>query len=82
MSTDWSCPRIPDPFREGISVVRCTVKRLMGALGLKGARRGNTVRATTPDTSAQCPLDHVSRQFKASRPNELWVQDFTYLCAG
>jgi transposase InsO family protein len=31
------------------------------------------------DTSAPCPLDHVNRQFKASRPNELWVSDFTYV---
>lgn len=61
--------------------MRCTVKRLMGALGLKGARRGNTVRTTTPDVSP-CPLDYVSQQFKASRPNELWVSDFTYLSAG
>lgn len=63
-------------------MARCTVERLMGALGLQGARRCKTVRTTTPDTSAPCPRDHVSRQFKASRPNELWVQDFTYLCAG
>jgi len=34
---------------------------------------------TTPDKSAPCPLDHVNRQFRASRPNELWVSDFTYV---
>lgn len=34
---------------------------------------------TTPDKSAPCPLDHVNRQFQASRPNELWVSDFTYV---
>ena len=65
--------------REGIPVARCTVERLMRAMGLQGARRGKTVRTTTPDTSAPCPLDHVNRQFKASRPNELWVSDFTYV---
>jgi len=65
--------------REGIRVARCTVERLMRAMGLQGARRGKTVRTTTPDTSAPCPLDHVNRQFKASRPNELWVSDFTYV---
>jgi transposase InsO family protein len=65
--------------REGIRVARCTVERLMGKLGLAGTRRGKRLRTTTPDTSAPCPLDRVNRQFKASRPNELWVSDFTYV---
>ena len=65
--------------REGIVVARCTVERLMRAMGLQGARRGRAVRTTTPDTSAPCPLDHVNRHFHASRPNELWVSDFTYV---
>ena len=63
--------------REGIAVARCTVERLMRAMGLQGVRRGRAVRTTTPDTSAPCPLDHVNRHFRASRPNELWVSDFT-----
>jgi len=65
--------------REGIVVARCTVERLMRDLGLQGARRGKTVRTTVPDASALCPLDRVNRQFKADRPNQLWVSDFTYV---
>ena len=65
--------------REGIVVARCTVERLMRAMGLQGARRGRAVRTTTPDTSAPRPLDRVNRVFKAERPNELWVSDFTYV---
>lgn len=65
--------------REGIRVARCTVERLMGRLGLQGVRRGKSVRTTTPDTSAPCPLDRVNRVFKADRPNQLWVSDFTYV---
>ncbi len=65
--------------REGIGVARCTVERLMRRLGLPGARRGKTVRTTVPDRSAPCPLDRVNRQFKADRPNQLWVSDFTYV---
>ena len=65
--------------REGITVARCTVERLMKRLGLQGARRGKVVRTTTPDTSAPCPLDRVNRQFQAQRPNQLWVSDFTYV---
>lgn len=51
----------------------------MRAMGLQGARRGKTVHTATPDTCAPCPLDQVNRQFKASRPNELWMSDFTYV---
>jgi transposase InsO family protein len=65
--------------REDIVVARCTVERLMRRLGLEGVRRGKTVRTTTPDTSAPCPLDRVNRQFQADRPNQLWVSDFTYV---
>ncbi|WP_423213598.1 IS3 family transposase [Ralstonia solanacearum] len=65
--------------REGIRVARCTVERLMKRQGLQGVRRGKVVRTTTPDTSAPCPLDRVQRVFKAERPNQLWVSDFTYV---
>jgi transposase InsO family protein len=65
--------------REDIAVARCTVERLMRRLGLEGVRRGKSVRTTTSDTSAPCPLDRVNRQFQADRPNQLWVSDFTYV---
>jgi transposase InsO family protein len=65
--------------REGMRVARCTVERLMRRHGLRGAIRGKVVRTTVSDPGAPCPLDRVNRQFKASRPNELWVSDFTYV---
>ena len=65
--------------REAIPVARCTVERLMSLLGLHGARRGKTVRTTVPDRSVPCPLDRVTRQFVADRPDQLWVSDFTYV---
>jgi transposase InsO family protein len=65
--------------REGITVARRTVERLMRADGLRGALRGKTVRTTRPDPASPCPLDHVNRQFVAQRPNQLWVSDFTYV---
>lgn len=65
--------------REGIQVARCTVERLMRQQGLRGVRRGKVVRTTFGDTAAPCPLDRVNRQFKADRPNQLWVSDFTYV---
>ena len=65
--------------REGTAVARCTVERLMRLRGLQGARRGKAVRTTVPDPKAACPRDRVNRQFKADRPNQLWVADFTYV---
>jgi len=65
--------------REGQEVARCTVARLMQAMGLQGVIRGKPVRTTVSNKAAPCPLDHVNRQFKAPRPNALWVSDFTYV---
>ena len=65
--------------REAIPVARCTVERLMSVLGLEGAVRGRRFKTTTPDEEAERPLDLVERDFSASRPNELWVSDLTYV---
>ena len=65
--------------REGHPVARCTVERLMRRCGLQGVRRGKVVRTTVSDSKAACPLDRVNRQFRAARPNQLWVSDFTYV---
>jgi putative transposase len=65
--------------REGFDVARCTVARLMRAMGLAGVIRGKPVRTTISDRSAPCPRDHVNRQFRAPAPNRLWVSDFTYV---
>ena len=65
--------------REGTAVARCTVERLMRRLGLRGVIRGKVVRTTVSDCKAPCPLDRVNRQFRAERPNQLWVSDFTYV---
>ena len=65
--------------REGIGVARCTVARLMRVMGLQGVVRGRKIRTTVPDPSVACPLDRVNREFKAPRPNALWVSDFTYV---
>jgi transposase InsO family protein len=66
--------------RERVSVARCTVERLMREQGLRGVVRGRAFTVTTrTDEAVACPPDLVERQFAASRPNELWVADLTYV---
>lgn len=65
--------------REGIRVARCTVERLMRKLGLHGVVRGKRCRTTISDPAMSRPADLVNRQFKATRPNQLWVADFTFV---
>jgi hypothetical protein len=67
-------------LRNGETVPRCQVQRLMRAAGIRGAkRRGKPWRTTAPDPAASRAPDRVERDFTASRPDELWVADFTYL---
>jgi putative transposase len=66
--------------RRAEPVARCTVARLMKEMGLQGAVRGRKfVRTTIADEAAPRPQDLVSRQFRATAPNQLWVADLTYV---
>jgi putative transposase len=65
--------------RHGIPVARCTVERLMRAHGWRGVTRARTVRTTTADPGHSRAPDLVKRDFKAERPGQLHVADFTYV---
>jgi len=65
--------------REGIEIARCTAARLMKQMELAGVIRGKPMKTTVSNSAAPCPRDKVNRQFYASRPNALWVSDFTYV---
>ena len=66
--------------REGTRVARCTIERLMREMGLRGVSRGRAWKITTqPDQAAARAKDLVDRHFTATRPNQLWVADFTYV---
>jgi putative transposase len=65
--------------RTGHEAGRDRVARVMRRAGIRGAK-GRTKRwqTTQPDLVRRLP-DLVERRFQASRPDELWVADFTYL---
>ena len=66
--------------REGLREARCRVRRVMREMGLSGAVRGRAWTTTTQAApEADRPLDLVDRHFIATRPNQLWVSDFTYV---
>ena len=65
--------------REGIIVARCTIERLMREMGLRGVVRGKRQITTISDSKQNRAPDLVKRIFKATRPNQLWVADFTYV---
>jgi hypothetical protein len=65
--------------REGVSAARCTVERLMQKIGIHGVVRGKKPFTTVSDPEQERAPDLVKRQFTATRPNQLWVADFTYV---
>ena len=65
-------------IRDGHTVARCTVERLMRVNGLRGVSRAKTPRTTVPAKDS-FPEDRVNRSFTAVAPNQLWVADITYI---
>jgi putative transposase len=63
--------------RQGIPVAKCTVERLKNEHGWHGRTRGRRVRTTIADPAASRAPDLVNRHFKAARPGQLHVADFT-----
>ena len=76
----YGVPRVHAELRfAGTRCSRKRVARLMRSAGLEGAHRRRFVRTTTRDRATAPAPDLVNRSFHASRPNELWVADITYL---
>jgi putative transposase len=65
--------------REQFRVAKCTTERLMQKLGIQGVKRGKGYKTTITDDLAARPADLVNRNFSATRPNQLWVADITFV---
>jgi len=63
----------------GIRVARCTIERLMRTYGIAGVGPAKTKKTTLPGRAPVPADDLVRRNFVASRPDELWLADFTYV---
>jgi len=67
-------------IRAGHEIGRDQVARLMREMGIQGvSRRRRKVFTTIADPDATRALDLVNRQFRADRPDALWVTDLTYV---
>ena len=60
-------------------VGRCTVERLMRRYGIVGVGPAKATRTTFPGSRPVPAADLVRRNFTASRPDQLWLADFTYV---
>ncbi len=80
----YGAPRIQAELRLGrdIAVSRKRIARLMRQAGLVGVSRRRGVRTTVRDGAAVPAPDLVGRDFRAVRPNTLWVADITYVATG
>ncbi len=79
----YGAPRVQAELRDsGVQVSRKRVARLMRQAGLRGVSRRRRPRTTRRDANSIAPPDLVDRDFTASRPNELWVADITFVPTG
>ncbi|MGH3430262.1 MAG: IS3 family transposase [Terriglobales bacterium] len=65
--------------RSGWDIGRDQCARLMRKVGLHGVVRGRKPRTTQPAQVPDHRPDLVMRNFRACRPNRLWVADITYV---
>ncbi len=76
----YGAPRIHAEFvARGTRVSRKRVARLMRAAGVRGVSRRKSVRTTVRAAGARPAPDLVRRTCTATRPNQLWVADITYI---
>lgn len=76
----YGAPRIQvDLLELGYSVSKKRVARLMREVAVEGVSRRKQHVTTIRDELARPVADLVDRDFSATRPNQLWVADITYV---
>jgi putative transposase len=76
----YGAPRIHRDLRAaGVRVGRKRVARLLKQAGLRGVSRRKWPVTTVRAEHARPAPDLVQRAFTATRPNQLWVADITYI---
>jgi len=80
----YGSPRVQAALTlQGLRVSRKRVARLMRQAGLAGTRpRRKRPRTTQRDPGARTAPNLVAQEFTATRPDELWLADITYLETG
>ena len=80
----YGTPRIHAELRleHDVRVGRKRVARLMKAAGISGIRPHKRFKTTIRIPGITPATDLVERQFRADRPNVLWVADITHLRTG
>jgi len=78
---NYGMPRIWDELRFDHNI-RCSgkrVRRLMRQLGIKGTHRRRYRKTTERDASLAVAPDLMNRNFSATKPDEKYVGDITYI---
>jgi putative transposase len=77
----YGSPRIHAELADtyGIRIGRKRVARLMSEMGIQGVSRRGKRRVKKAAAEMPAAPDLVKRDFTATRPNELWVADITYI---
>ena len=76
----YGSPRVQAELKEcGFKVGKNRVARLMRAENLRGQRKKKQPRTTNSQHSHPVAPNRLNREFHATRPNEKWLADSTYI---
>jgi transposase InsO family protein len=76
----YGSPRVHEQLRrEGLNVGKRRVEASMRALGICGVSRRRHKTTTRANPSHPVEANVLARDFTATRPNERWVTDITYI---
>jgi putative transposase len=76
----YGSPRVHAELKEsGFRVGKNRVARLMRADNLQGQRKKKQPRTTNSQHSYPVAPNRLNREFQATRPNEKWLADITYI---